>query len=91
MDAAVERVFSWLCEAEFEFVIRVERTRSELALGAVDGMRNVVMVDPGHLRARFHDDRARSKGEIVDLDLNSRFRRCSWRSGHLRDTTRWQT
>ena len=69
MDPTVERVFSRLVEAELELVVGVERARFELAFGAVNGVRNIIMVDPSYLRARLYDDRARSEGELVDLNF----------------------
>src|SRR5580692_8022580 len=76
MHPAVKRIFSWLREAGLELIVGVEWCRFELALRTVDGVGNVVVVNPSHLRARFHGDRAWSEGEIVDLDFSRRIGRC---------------
>jgi hypothetical protein len=75
---AVEWVFSRFYEFELEFIVRVERCRFELALRTVNGMGDVVLVDPSHLRARFDRYYARTEDKIVDLDFRLRAR---WRSG----------
>src|SRR5579863_10058795 len=67
MHAAEIRILSRLVEAELECLVRIERYRFELALRAVDCMRNVVAIDPCHLRTRSNCNRARSKCKIIDL------------------------
>ena len=67
MHAAVVWVFSRLCEAKLELLVRVQRRRFEFALRTVDRVRDVIVVDPGHLRSTFDRDGSRCEGKIVDL------------------------
>ena len=46
MHSAVVRVLSRLGESELEFIVGVEWSRLELTLGTVNGVRDVVTVDP---------------------------------------------
>lgn len=56
MHATEIRVLSGSGEAELEFLVGVERGRLELVLRTVDGVRDVVAVDPGQVRAGFYRD-----------------------------------
>ena len=70
MHAAVVGVFSGLGEAELELLVRVERRRFELTLRTINRVRDVIVVDPGHLRSAFDRDGSRRKGKIVDLHFS---------------------
>lgn len=68
--AAVVGVFSRLGEAELELLVRIQRCRFELALRTVDRVRDVVVVDPRHLRSSLDLDGSRREGKIVDLHFS---------------------
>ena len=53
MHSAEVGIFSGFGETELEFIVRIERSRFEFAVGAVDGVGNIIAVDPGDLRAGF--------------------------------------
>jgi len=59
-------------EREGETVLCIEGLRLKEFGARRDGMRNVVIVEPGHRRASLHGDLLRSEGELVDLHLCSR-------------------
>ena len=76
MHPAVKGVFSRLREAELELIIGVESCRLELALRTVNRVWNVVVVNPSHLRARFHRNNSGGERKIVDFDFRYGTRRC---------------
>jgi len=71
MHPAKELIFSRLVEAKLEVVVGVQRSRSELALGAINGVGNVIVIDPDHKGARFNRYGCRNESEVVDLDFGS--------------------
>ena len=56
-------------ERQREFVFRIERLRLEEPAARGDRMRDIVVVGPGHGRARLHRDALRVEGELVDIHL----------------------
>jgi hypothetical protein len=56
MHPAVKRVFPRLSKTELELIVRVHCGRLELSLRTVNGVGDVVVVDPGHLRTGLHRD-----------------------------------
>ena len=66
---AEERIFSRRVEAELELVLRVECIRFEFAICAIDGMWDIVFVDPGHLRAGFYCYDCGIEDKVIDLNF----------------------
>ena len=44
--------FSWVCEGEGELVVRIESFRTKRLFSLDHGMRDIIIIDPGHCRAR---------------------------------------
>src|SRR5579872_4859684 len=76
VDPTIEGVLSRFSEAELKLVVGIECRRLKLALGAINCMWDVVMIDPSHLRSNFHNEWRRTKDEVVDDDLSRRVCSC---------------
>ena len=68
VNGAVVGVAARRGEAEAELLIGVERLRGERTALARDGVRDVVVIDPGDLAATGDQQLARREGEVVDGD-----------------------
>lgn len=70
MNAAEVRVLAWFGEGERVAVVGVEGVRLELLCGILDGVGNVVVVDPGNGSSGEHFDGLRREREVVDRNLS---------------------
>jgi hypothetical protein len=70
MHPAVKQVFPRLSEAELTLIVRVHCGRLELPLCTVNGVGDVVVVDPGHLRTGLHRDHPRRERKIVNHNFS---------------------
>src|ERR1700739_1123881 len=71
MDGAEIRIGSGLREGEGKLFVGIEDLGLEDAVRADDGVRDVVVIDPGNRGTWSDCDRGRAKAEIVDLHVRS--------------------
>lgn len=69
MNPTIEGIFSSFRELKLELVIGVERCRLEFPLGAVDGVGNVIVVDPCNGRPDFNGEGRRTVHKVIDHHL----------------------
>src|SRR4029079_3599507 len=80
-----------LAESEREAVVGVERLRFEQARRGGDGVRDVVLVLPGHRCARLHRETRRIEGEIINRRACGRCGRHRWRNATRNQGARYRS
>ena len=69
MNPTIKGIFPSLGEVKFELVVRVQRCGIEFPLRALDGVGNVIMVDPCDSRPHFDGERYRTVHKVIDQHL----------------------
>src|SRR6476660_3965594 len=77
MHTAIKRILPGLGEAKLKFLVSVECGGFELAIRAVHGVRNVVLVGPSHLSTGLDSHLRWLKDKVIDLDFGDGTRRLS--------------